>query len=379
MRGSETSTPEACLKNSGFLWEQHVPHITAQIMSTPQFAPHPTGFASRCDWVIGSRQTRYKILPENTAWGDTSQKPMTIFVRTELLQTFYHTILPCISHQFVLISGDTDNTLPRQVDRRSPKFLDREVWQALHTDERIIRHFAENLDELDQRVAAVPIGINPGEFPENDADFIIPFIARNVSFRSRPLTMLQSDRIRIGPQWLERLHVLHLCNTDWSEFCRSRKPTPENHLLNSAIYATSIENKHHNDFLKALSAHSFVLCPHGGGLDPSPKAWEAIAMGTIPIIRHFAGDGAYRQLPVVFVDAFDNETVNIQNLEDWRGALAKYYEDPVLRNEVVRRLMAKYWWDKIEGALRGNSEIASSMAIEWRMSQPIIFESGKVK
>lgn len=374
MRRNGISTPEACLLDSGFLWEHHVPHSTAHIMSMPQFALHPTGFASRSDWVIGSRQTRYKVLPENTAWGDTSQNPRTIFVRTELLQTFYHRILPCISHRFVLISGDTDNTLPRQVDRRSPKFLDRGVWHALHTDKRIIHHFAENLDELDQRVTALPIGINPGEMPENDADSIVPLIAHNVSLHDRPLTVLQSDRIRRGAQWLERAHVLHLCNTDWSDFCHSRQPTPENHVLNPAINATSIENQHHMDFLDALSAHSFVLCPHGGGLDPSPKAWEAIAMGTIPIIRHFAGDGAYRQLPVVFVDAFDNETISIQNLKDWRGALAKYYEDRVLRKEVIRRLMAEFWWNKVEGALRGTGEIASSLAIEWRRPQIITFE-----
>ena len=33
-------------------------------------------------------------------------------------------------------------------------------------------------------------------------------------------------------------------------------------------------------------------------LDPSPKAWEAIIAGTIPIIEHSTLDDAYSQLPV---------------------------------------------------------------------------------
>ncbi len=28
-----------------------------------------------------------------------------------------------------------------------------------------------------------------------------------------------------------------------------------------------------------------MACTHGGGVDPSPKAWDAIRVGTIPIIE----------------------------------------------------------------------------------------------
>ena len=32
--------------------------------------------------------------------------------------------------------------------------------------------------------------------------------------------------------------------------------------------------------------------------DPSPKAWEALLVGTIPVIEHSTLDDAYSQLPV---------------------------------------------------------------------------------
>ena len=38
------------------------------------------------------------------------------------------------------------------------------------------------------------------------------------------------------------------------------------------------------EYLALVASVPFVACVHGGGLDPSPKAWEALLVGTIPII-----------------------------------------------------------------------------------------------
>ena len=37
---------------------------------------------------------------------------------------------------------------------------------------------------------------------------------------------------------------------------------------------------------------AFVLCVSGGGIDPAPKAFEALAAGSIPIIQHSSLDSA---------------------------------------------------------------------------------------
>ena len=47
---------------------------------------------------------------------------------------------------------------------------------------------------------------------------------------------------------------------------------------------------------------SFTACAHGGGVDPAPKAFEALAAGSIPIIASSALDAAYQdssRTPVV--------------------------------------------------------------------------------
>ena len=58
--------------------------------------------------------------------------------------------------------------------------------------------------------------------------------------------------------------------------------------------------------------YPFIACVHGAGIDPSPKAWEALLVGTIPIIQHSTLDNAYERLPVMFVnewsELFQNDT-----------------------------------------------------------------------
>ncbi|CAK0819409.1 unnamed protein product [Prorocentrum cordatum] len=90
--------------------------------------------------------------------------------------------------------------------------------------------------------------------------------------------------------------------------------------------------------------HSFVLCAHGGGLDPSPRAVQAIAAGAIPIIQHSPLDAAYSLLPVVFVDSWTAEALTVEKLRRWKEELLPYYDDPRLRIEVIKRLTMDYWW-----------------------------------
>ncbi|KAI8100262.1 hypothetical protein M9435_006747 [Picochlorum sp. BPE23] len=336
---------QKCLNQSGFEWREHVTNFTDSMMSMPQFTEKPSGFAARANMVVGSRATSHGIVPPNVAWVQTGSKMEVIFVRTDKIQTFYHRVLPCIRNRFVLITGDTDKTTPRQVDLRSGKNLNPEVWKRLHLDNRVIHHFAENLDTRSQDVTPLPVGINAHEFPNENPDYIVEFIRTDIQYDNRPLKVLQIDRIRTGEQWDERKEVRRLCS-EWA-FCESK---------------SSQKGK---PFFFVLQQYSFVLCPHGGGLDPSPKAWEAIAMGAIPIIKHFEGDDCYMKLPVVFIDSWTNVTVNPGALWQWKEKLRPWYTEEG-RLEVLKRLRASYWWQKVMDSLHGKVCDDASMSIEWR-------------
>ena len=80
--------------------------------------------------------------------------------------------------------------------------------------------------------------------------------------------LLIFNRTRDGKgQWYERGIVDKLCKNDWKDFIIVNK------------------NFTHKKYLKELAKYSFTLCIHGGGVDVNPKLFDAILVGTIPIIR----------------------------------------------------------------------------------------------
>lgn len=81
----------------------------------------------------------------------------------------------------------------------------------------------------------------------------------------------------------------------------------------------------------------FILSPN---IDPSPKAWESILVGSIPIIQNSSYiHDAYSHLPVAFVDDYSvlftfNRTEAM--LRKWLEELTPYYQEgSFLRRETL--------------------------------------------
>ena len=95
---------------------------------------------------------------------------------------------------------------------------------------------------------------------------------------------------------------------------------------------------------KLLLKYTFTLCVNGGGLDPSPKAFEAIIAGSIPIIKYSSGIySAYKDLPVVFINDWSADEINYEKLQTWVSQYRKYYENLELRRETLYKLTFEYW------------------------------------
>lgn len=99
-------------------------------------------------------------------------------------------------------------------------------------------------------------------------------------------------------------------------------------------------------FFKEIAKYPFLICAHGGGIDPNPNAWSALLAGTIPIIQRFAGDSIYDDLPVILVEQLPSDNLTMHNLRQWRDRLAPMFEGEK-RKLVVEKLMTNFWWNKI--------------------------------
>ena len=146
--------------------------------------------------------------------------------------------------------------------------------------------------------------------------------------------MLVADRTRDGwGQFADRNTVINNCRNH-PMWCDST----------SSVNGMGIS---HSEFIQKLHQHSFIACVHGGGYDPSPKAFEAIHEGTIPIMKKSIVYDAYSMYPVAWVDSWgelfheDNRT---ELLNKWRIELAPYYLDgSALREKTLHKLTTSYW------------------------------------
>ena len=92
------------------------------------------------------------------------------------------------------------------------------------------------------------------------------------------------------------------------------------------------------DFLMRLGRHRFVLSPRGNGLD-AHRTWEALLVGSIPIVRTSALNPLYEGLPVLIVDQWADVTPTL--LRDFYGNVS--LRRPLYRYE---KLFADYWIGK---------------------------------
>lgn len=286
-----------------------------------------TGIAARCDWVVhtDNAHPRFHVFRNVNS-------PNTVFLSMRApfvaIEGFASKVLPQIKSDFVLVSGSEDATIPRQVDRRWRPFSQNEqdLIRQIHDHPRLVKWYVENLDAtLHPKMRPLPTGL---VFPSSGSHKVrVPAVP---PLRQRPLAALCAHRVRSGEQWGLRRRVSELARTHWSAHCTvidAEIPEPE--------------------FLRMVEAHSFVLCVAGGGHDPSPKAWQAILHGAIPIIARSPVSAAYEALPCLIVDDWSSGSLNANILSAAKADLIDRFERPALRAEVIDRLSLDYWWRQI--------------------------------
>jgi hypothetical protein len=187
---------------------------------------------------------------------------------------------------------------------------------------------AENADDVSHPLMSpLPLGLVYSDAPKIREFMPVPKVPR---LADRPLNLLCGHRVRDGAQWEPRKVISETAKRDWSSFTT---------LLN--------EDVPEEKFLSLIQEHSFVLCAEGGGLDPSPKAWQALLYGAIPIIRKNSLFDAYRHLPVIFVEDWKTEQLTLEKLKLWKAQLLPDFDDPVQRSDTLNKLSLDFWWNRI--------------------------------
>ena len=90
----------------------------------------------------------------------------------------------------------------------------------------------------------------------------------------------------------------------------------------------------HKNFIEQIYNHKFVFAPRGVGID-THRLWESLYLNSIPIVKKHFGMEEFYDLPILFVDSWDNITEEYLNDK---------YNEITSKSFNLDKLSIEYWY-----------------------------------
>jgi len=212
---------------------------------------------------------------------------------------------------FVLISHNSDGSVCDFQCR----------WDSANTElipKNLIKWYAQNVNTENNLVESLPIGL------ENSYNF--PHIEKckkiiNIINQEKQIKNLVYLNLNIQNNIPERSKIYN--------------------LLSDKKFVTSEQGSNGSNFdnyLNNVHSHNFVICAEGNGID-THRTWETLYSGSIPIEKKNKNNRFYHDLPICFVEDWDEMTEDFLNSEILRINKTNFNLD---------KLKFSYWKNKIE-------------------------------
>lgn len=269
----------------------------------------------------------------NPALYDNIQPNEILHVCPQALKNFVTKVLPKITVPFILVTNNSDLTIPDHVQ---------EEYETIIHHSLLTHWFAQNCVADHPKITRIPIGL--------DYHTLIP--TRNQSF-AWSMPEMHSWGMKKSPIQQEQELVYYRNNSKpfWE---RDFKAYANFHFLMTTRYGKIDRVDALNTVPKNLVSyetykctrdvcwknmiqHAFVVSPHGNGLD-CHRTWEALCLGCIPIIKTSGLDPLFEGLPVWIVNVWSEVTE-----ENMKSKINEFRE----RTFRTERLTLSYWRDRI--------------------------------
>ena len=227
-------------------------------------------------------------------------------------------VIEGVDKKFVVVSHSCDRSV-ESYGLRSPNgngmTADVEIFTI---PDNIVKWYTKNVNTTDTRVEAIPTGL------ENDRWF------RAIDKKGLMLKKLEYPK---GNHRLAYLNITKGTNLkERPQVCNlfERKPW--------VTVDKGYNGYKFSKYLHQIYHHKFVFSPGGNGMD-SHRKWECLYMGTIPIDKRNIDNQFYTDLPICFVDNWEDIT---------EGFLLDEYERIKSGTWNMDKLNFSYWKDKIQ-------------------------------
>lgn len=249
-------------------------------------------FRAFCDFIVDETQ-----LPLDTNF---IQNGDTIFVNADFLEYFFHNIHPKISNKYILVTHNSTLTVPGK-------------FESFLNDEKLVAWFGKNAVSNHPKMYPLPIGIANNYWPHGNVKLWKKIIS-SLIYEKKIFLYLNID-----------------CTTN-----KERSAVFE--MFSRKSFCYTVGRKPFEEYLQDLELSQYILSPAGAGLD-CHRTWEAMLVGSIPIVEHSGIDNLFKDLPVILV-------------EDW-GIIdenfLQQHETLIDSTKIVwEKLYADYWLNQIK-------------------------------
>ena len=90
--------------------------------------------------------------------------------------------------------------------------------------------------------------------------------------------------------------------------------------------------------LKSIYEHKFVFAPRGRGID-THRMWESLYLRTIPIVRKTTAMKDFYDLPILFIDNWDDITEEYLEIK---------YQEIINKKYNIEKINVNYWINRIK-------------------------------
>jgi len=301
------------------------------------YSPVPT-FAG----AMASSKLPDDLIAEPQSYSDIRDGDL-VWVRVSWVKSFIKQVLPCVKARFVLITGDSDSCMPKELGAEGLTLLE---------SPKIAHWYAQNYDgsvESD-KISPAPIGIDFHTLSQG------PKWGESASSPHDQEALLKSLAAELRPRE-ERIQQLYL-DFAWNRSWGLRDYRRWHPLVGTRFHDNrrSVTNKLRNrdavfcqpgplsrtETWRRRGKYAFVMSPHGLGLD-CHRTWEALALGHIVLVPASSVDSLYAGLPVVSLQ--DWNEVTSDNLKKWFLQFQGNYG-------IHEKLKSDYWVAKMRAVMK---------------------------
>jgi len=215
-----------------------------------------------------------------------------------------------IVNDFVLISHNSDNCITENASIEGNA-------DANLMPSNLILWYGQNVCVKNDRIRSIPIGI------ENNK-----WLLRARKKEKMIVKLLQPKKAK------GLVYMNHSISTNPDERQKLYQ------LFGNERWVTTVHGRNgyrFDEYVDNIYKHKFVICPEGNGID-THRVWETLYLKTIPIVKRSINNQFYTDLPICFVDNWNEVTEEF---------LYTQYAEITWSDWNMDKLDFKYWKNKI--------------------------------